>query len=478
MSATPDGGAADNARRLHLAFEDPKAFVAEYAQNLARGGAMIASQASFALRDIVTVVVEVPFASAKLALRAEVVHAGGGSVAVQFLDPTPELRERLEPLKEKAEQLLAAPPAKPKAAKAPAKPAPKPAATPKAKAAPPKPAPTPDEFRLDDDDDDLDVDSFALEDGDGASLEGFETTSQTEDEDPNDRTYRARADRAPARVAAAVRAPTGKKLRARTRDVSSSGMLLSVDGDELPLGREVQVSIVHPTTGEQLTVPAKVVRHLEGDGVVGAVAVEIASKALSAQVERFVADVQEADARQRSSGIRGPLQELGGPSLLQMFAALSKRGTLTVSHGVEEGIVVFEDGSLRLAQVGSVTGVKALARMLSWREGFFEFRTNVDPIDTTEPTLPMEGAILDAVRMLDEDQRVAGPALSPSAKLEVARSKLAETGPPLGKTEQAVLELATAGFTVRRILDVIPENDAMIRSAILALVERGLVRVG
>jgi len=254
-------------------------------------------------------------------------------------------------------------------------------------------------------------------------------------------------------------------------------MLLSVEGEELPVGREVQVSIVHPTSGEQLTVPAKVVRHLEDEGVVGAVAVEIRSGALTEQVQRFVSDVQEADAQQRSAGIRGPLEELGGASLLQMFAALSKRGTLSISHGVEEGVVVFENGTLRLAQVGAVVGTKALARMLAWRDGFFEFRSHVDPVDSNEPGVPMEGAILEALRILDEEQRNAGAALSPKARLEVERSKLAESGPPLGKTEQAVLELATAGFTVRRILDVIPENDAAIRTAIQALLERGLVRL-
>jgi hypothetical protein len=38
-----------------------------------------------------------------------------------------------------------------------------------------------------------------------------------------------------------------------------------------------------------------------------------------------------------------------------------------------------------------------------------------------------------------------------------------------------VLELAAAGFTVRRILDVIPETDVAIRGAITSLVERGLL---
>jgi len=447
-SSKSGGAAAEDRRRLHLAFEDPKAFLAEYARNLARGGAMLSDPGDYEAREIVDVVLEAPFASAKLVLAAEVVHAAGGSVAVQFLDPTPELRERIEPVREKAERL---------AAKA------KPAA-----AADDEPLAIEDDFALEDDA------SFDLDEG--AAPGGFESTALA-DEDPNERTYRARADRAPARVAAKVRGPTGKSLRARTRDVSATGMLLSVEGEELPVGREVQVSIVHPTSGEQLTVPAKVVRHLEDEGVVGAVAVEIRSGALTEQVQRFVSDVQEADAQQRSAGIRGPLEELGGASLLQMFAALSKRGTLSISHGVEEGVVVFENGTLRLAQVGAVVGTKALARMLAWRDGFFEFRSHVDPVDSNESGVPMEGAILEALRILDEEQRNAGAALSPKARLEVERSKLAESGPPLGKTEQAVLELATAGFTVRRILDVIPENDAAIRTAIQALLERGLVRL-
>jgi hypothetical protein len=132
---------------------------------------------------------------------------------------------------------------------------------------------------------------------------------------------------------------------------------------------------------------------------------------------------------------------------------------------------------LLLAQVGSVTGVKALARILSWRDGFFEFRAHVDPADRAASGMPIEAAILDAVRMLDEGNRLSGPLLAPSARLELARDRLAESGPLLGKTEQAVLELAAAGFTMRRILDVIPENDAAIRVAISALLERGIVRI-
>ena len=443
------------ARRLHLAFDDPKAFQQEYARNLERGGAFVATSDAFELREVVEVLVEAGFGGEKLVLAAEVVHAGGGGVAVQFLDSAPELRSRLESLVEAADHAIA-----------------------EAAAVAPDDdivvGPADDEFG----DVDLDDHSFDL---DGAVAEAsvdFAAAAQPgAEDDPNERTFTARAERSPMRVAVRVKAPTGKALTARTRDLSPTGLLVSVDGEELPIGREVRVELTHPTSGEKLDIPARVVRHVEGEGVVPAVALALQPGAMRADVERFVAELKKADAEQQRGGIRGPLEELGGPSMLQMFAALSKQGTLTVSHGAEEGVVAFENGMLLVAQVGSVMGVKALARILSWRDGFFEFRSHVDPLGDGQSKIPMEAAILDALRVLDENNRLSSPQLPASARLEVARERLGALGQPIGKTEQAILELAAAGFTVRRILDVIPENDAAIRSAVTALLDRGIIRL-
>lgn len=447
MAATRDDSAS-TARRLHLVFDDAKTFLSEYALNLSRGGAMLASRDAFDMREVVDIALDATFAGAKLVLPAEVVHAAGGSVAVQFLIEAPELRARLDPLRERAEQDVAA--------------------------EQPAPAPAGEDIDFDADGFDAAGNDFESDDAVPQILD-FEATGIADDRDPNDRTYRERAARAATRVPVQVKSPTGKSMRGRTRDVSHTGVLLSVDGEELPIGRDVQISLVHPETGEQLDVPGKVVRHLAGDGVVGAVAVALHPGEQRSEVERFVAEIKAADAEAQRGGIRGPLEELGGASMLQMFAALSKRGTLTVSHGVEEGCVAFEKGMLRFAQVGSVTGVKALARILSWRDGFFEFRAHVDPLEGTQPTMQMEAAILDAVRMLDEGNRSSCPQLSPATRLDLARDRLESSGAPLGKVEQAVLELAAAGFTVRRILDVIPEDDASIRVAISALIDRGLL---
>ena len=443
------------ARRLHLAFEDPKAFQQEYARNLARGGAFVATADSFELREVVEVLVEAGFAGEKLVLMAEVVHYAGDGVAVQFLDSAPELRSRLEALVEGADRAIM-------------------------EAAEESIdddiviGPADDEFgEIDIDDDSFDLDAAGPE----GSANPNAATRVGVDGDPNERTFRARAERSPMRVVVQVKGPTGKAFAARTRDLSPTGLLVSVDGEELPIGREVTVELTHPTTGEKLEVPAKVVRHIQGEGVVPAVALALQPGAKAADIERFVADLKQVDAERQRGGIRGPLEELGGASMLQMFAALSKQGTLTVTHGAEEGVVAFANGMLCVAQVGSVMGVKALARILSWRDGFFEFRSHVDPLGDAQTQIPMEGAILDALRLLDESNRLSSPQLPASARLEIARDQLAVLGQPIGQTEQAVLELAAAGFTVRRILDVIPENDAAIRSAISALLDHGIIRL-
>lgn len=440
MADPLDDLAADPAvaRSLHLVFADAGAFLREYRQNLVKGGAFVASDESFEAREIVSVRVELSFADAKLDLSAEVVHSGPGGVAVEFLEPTPELRARFVPFVEQAETEASSPD--------------------RAKS-------SSGEILLSD----SDLEAISLDE------EGAETAPPSADPDPNERTFRDRADRAPTRVPVLVKGPTGKSLRGRTRDLSKSGVLLSIEGEELPVGREVELELVHPTTRESLAVTGRVMRHLTGEGVVPAVAVKIHAGVQRDAVERFVEDVRRLDEEQQRSGIRGPLEELGAVGLLQMFAALARRGTLTVTSGVEEGIVSFADGQLIRAHVGSVLGMKALARIFGWRDGFFEFRASVDEEPSSGDPSPMEASILEALRLLDEANRQAGPDLAPAARFSVDRTELEATKGSLDTTQQAVLELAAAGFTVRRILDVIPESDVSIRTAIAHLLERGLL---
>ena len=158
-----------------------------------------------------------------------------------------------------------------------------------------------------------------------------------------------------------------------------------------------------------------------------------------------------------------------------MFSALAPRGTLTVSSGVEEGTIAFEGSHLVLAEVGSVDGVKALARILSWRQGRFEFRAQMDAVTAERPRVPLERMMESALAIVEEEGQLAGPVLSPDQRFLVNHHKLGDLEAPLTKSEESVLELAAADFTLRRIMDVIPDNDAQVRAAILSLVQRGLL---
>jgi hypothetical protein len=160
-----------------------------------------------------------------------------------------------------------------------------------------------------------------------------------------------------------------------------------------------------------------------------------------------------------------------------MFGKFARAGTLTATSGSEEGVIAFDNGCLRYCRLGALAGVKALTRLLSWQGGHFEFHADVDPLPEEAEPIPLEGALLEATRQLDEMRRVEPGTLDPSARLRLDGRALAAHGEPLSKTEEAVVDLAAAGLTVRRLLDVIPESDAQILEAIRALAERGLVEI-
>jgi hypothetical protein len=238
----------------------------------------------------------------------------------------------------------------------------------------------------------------------------------------------------------------------------------------------VRLTLVHPDTGEGLEVEGRVARHVAGSGTVAAVAIEF--DAASAEgLGSFVRDVHALEARRRAGGIAGSIGELGMGNVIQMFGRFASRGTLTASAEAEEGVLAFEGGCLVHCRLGALTGTKALARLLSWESGHFEFHAEVDARPDEGSPIPIEGALLEAARQLDEMRRVDPGTLDPGARLRLDTKALASHRGPLSKTEEAVVDLAAAGLSVRRLLDVIPESDAQILDAIYALAERGLVEV-
>lgn len=291
--------------------------------------------------------------------------------------------------------------------------------------------------------------------------------------DSGQRTARRKPVRVPAKIQGDHEVVSGQ-----TRDLSLTGALVGTGGQALPLGDSVSLLLEHPNSGEQWAIGGEVVRQVVANGEVSALAVEFTPPEEDrAEIERFIQELQGLEHTRRLGGISGPIDELGPQNLLQMFATSSQNGTLVLRRDQEEGLICFGGGLLRLAQLGSATGMKALVRMLSWTEGVFEFQARIDDREMNEPPFPLEAALFDAVRQIDESTTFDQGNFPLQGRLvRNLDGDLDAHGDP-SKVEAAVLDLANAGFTVQRALEVIPESDPEIFRALQTLADAQLLRI-
>ena len=451
-------------RRLRLVFADAEAFAAAYQRDIARGGAFVPSTLPAELRDIVEVELELAFCGKTLVLEAEVVHrlgpeeagSGAAGMAVQFLADAPELRRRLEPFLAAGSGL--------------GRPAAPAGSVPSADFAEPPERLAAEERGSAPSHPDAEAELDPRQ----ALFDPAPRRLGPEADPLCDLPDRRRAARAPAHLPARLEA-SHVSLRGVTRDLSEAGTLVSTDGNELPVGKTVSLHLRHPESGEEVEVLGRVTRQVEAEGTVAAVAVAFDEEVTSSEHwASFVREAKEAEADRIATGISGVIEELGMANLVQMLGNSSQLGTLTAVHGAEEGVLAFEAGTLRYVRLGNLRGAKALARMLAWTEGRFHFHAHVDALDEEDEPCPLDAAILEAVRRIDEASRDEGEALAPGGTFRIDRELLAGES-QLSKTEEAVLDLAAAGFSVRRMLDVIPESDADVRRTLRELLDRGIL---
>jgi hypothetical protein len=288
---------------------------------------------------------------------------------------------------------------------------------------------------------------------------------------------RRKARRVHTRVQARVDAKS-LSLEGRTRDISESGVLISADASGLPIGKAVNLELVHPVSGERLEVEGEISRHVETEGTVAAVGIEFGGKGVEGRVAAFLEDVSQVERELKRTGIYGAIEVLGIAALVRMFGATAERGTLMLVSGVEEGSIGFENGMLRYVQMGELRGAKALSRFLAWEQGTFEFHAHLDPVDGEEDPIVLEEAIQEAIRQREELSEVGLTCrFEPTDRFRIdGKALLGESG--LTKIEEAVLDLVAAGFSFRRILDVLPEPDAEVLKAVKHLLDGEIIRPG
>lgn len=421
---------------LTVRFASPEALREEFEKNIANRGVFVATEEPFEVRQAtsVDVVLEyTPGDEPALTLDGEVVHivppemaASGATpgVAVQFEASAASLRERFEPLLGQEVAELSAP--------------------------------------------------------------------HVDTEGPGRRGAKRGAVRVPVRVMPMSRPP----FEATSRDLSATGVLLSTKNDALPIGEIVRVCLWHPTGSPSVEIDGKVVRQVPNKtGRIAAVAVAFdRNQAADPTINGVIDALREAGHRSRLGGISGSLRDLGLANMLQMFGASAPQGTLVVDWEGEQGWIAFADAQLLAAELGGLRGRDALISMLAWDDGNFQFEATVDAdLAANAERKPLNAAVLDAVCALDEANQDAteiqfdaafspdgGGAdhaipIEPHTTFEVDFEQEALSRAALGKTDDAILELAKAGMSVERLCSVIPEPAETIQASIVGLVDLGVL---
>lgn len=295
---------------------------------------------------------------------------------------------------------------------------------------------------------------------------------------------RRSARRSSVRVPVRVRSARRPTFAATSRDLSATGILLSVREERLELNEVVRIGLRHPSGEPSVELAGRVVREVSNKrGEVAAVAIAFDREQAAAPAAReLIAALREASHQGRLGGISGSIVDLGLPNMLQMFGSSAREGTLVVEREGEQGFIAFADNQFVAAELGVLSGKRAIEEMLGWADGRFEFEARVDP-SLLEGAVrePLSAVVLAAVCARDERGRPTPQAAAPFIEfagdttfvVDVEQEDVARGS--LDKTELAVLDLARSHMSVARIEAIIPEAPERIRAALASLVEIGVL---
>lgn len=179
-----------------------------------------------------------------------------------------------------------------------------------------------------------------------------------------------------------------------------------------------------------------------------------------------------------SAGVDGELEQLALTDLLQLFHVSRKTGTVelerrTQGDVVERGKIALSRGEILHAEVGGISGEKALFRLIAWLRGSFAFRPGPVPIESTvkQPTLAL---LREGRRQVSEWKRLAGrmPPMDAHATLTIRSASLPNVIHPLTQEVLLVLE------NFSRIGDVVDHcsyPDYQVLRMLHTLIRRGML---
>lgn len=179
-----------------------------------------------------------------------------------------------------------------------------------------------------------------------------------------------------------------------------------------------------------------------------------------------------ADQTTAAGSVSANLSEIQLPDMLQMLLANQRSGVIEIHSRDRVGVIEIASGGFGSIRLGEHKNLKALARILTWREGTFCFQPR-DNIVVQQPGSAIN-LLLDAVRLSDETEHLRQALPAGSRLFYVAKPEVAKPSEPL---LDEVLLLVDFYGAVDDILERLAAPDAEILAAIIQLRDQGWVDV-
>ena len=182
-----------------------------------------------------------------------------------------------------------------------------------------------------------------------------------------------------------------------------------------------------------------------------------------------------ANRRPPTKSMSGSIEEIPLPDLLQLLSTSRKSGVLVLRSDGGVGKLYLRKGQIYFASIDDSFNMgprKAIFRMLTWTQGFFELEPPDERAVLEELQDSTEGLLMEGMRQLDEHRMLSEKLPPLTATITIPRPlepKLRELGPE----ELDVFQTALSADTLRTLFDESSLTDLTVAEKLKVLLDKG-----
>jgi len=182
-----------------------------------------------------------------------------------------------------------------------------------------------------------------------------------------------------------------------------------------------------------------------------------------------------ANRRPPTKSMSGSIEEIPLPDLLQLLSTSRKSGVLVLRSDGGVGKLYLRKGQIYFASIDDSFNMgprKAIFRMLSWTQGFFELEPPDERAVLEELQDSTEGLLMEGMRQLDEHRMLSEKLPPMTASITIPRPlepKLRDLSPE----ELDVFQTALSADTLRTLFDESSLTDLTVAEKLKVLLDKG-----